>query len=173
MTGELQTCSYKYHYLPPGLASPHIVAGVSSLLSVSSPSTLTPIAMLCFPLLLTVIIFITFKLQTLLNISSSKVMSTSYWMTKGNYVKAVDLPRDPILSSILTPVSWTPGYRATMRTQSSRTTHSWLTHLLLPEKKIFKGFISLKMSHLNNSDHYCTKNRPIFIFIIWTFHIYI
>ena len=152
---------------------PTLLLGVSSLLSVSSPSIQMPIAMLCSPLLLTVIIFITYKLQTLLNISSPKVISTSYWITKGHFVQAVDLPRDSILSSILTPVSWTPGYRATMKTRSSRTTHSWLTHLLLPEKKIFKGFISLKMSHLNNSDHYCTKNRPIFIFIIWTFHIYI
>ena len=147
---------------------PTLLLGVSSLLSVSSPSTWTPIAMLCSPLLLTVIIFITFKLQTLLNISSPKVMSTSYWMTKGNYVQAVDLPRDSILSSILTPVSWTPGYRATMRTRSSRTTHSWPTCSSL-KKKIFKGFILLKMSSLDNSDHYCTKNRSRIILFIWIF----
>ena len=105
----------------------HIVAGGILIAECILPIHLAPIAMLCSPLLLTVIIFITFKLQTLLNISSPKVMSTSYWMTKGNYVQAVDLPRDSILSSILTPVSWTPGYRATMRTRSYRTNHSWPT----------------------------------------------
>ena len=36
--------------------------------------------------------------------------------------------------------------------------HPFLTNLLL-SVKVFDGFILLKMSPLENSDHYCTKKK--------------
>ena len=151
MTGELQTCSYKYDYLPPGLGSPHCHWGHPYCL-VYPPHP--PWRLLCSPLLLTVIIFISHKLQTILNISSTEVISKSNWISKGNYVKAVDLPRDSLLSSILTPY---PGPLGTGPPWGPGPPGPPIPDPPCPPLKIIqiKGFISMKISPFNNSNHYC------------------